>query len=176
MSKIYQKIISRFKDPARRNFSGFTLVELLVVVLIIGILVAVALPQYEKSVEKSRAAEAVVFFRTIAEAEKRYYMATGEYTDDISALDISFPGSTVTYMGTKGFQTKNFLCRPACGANSAVTTCWMDTLATCQRLPRNTTYAISYLNDDNIVCRYYNDKGKKICQTFGTQKDKDYVF
>ncbi len=68
---------------------GFTLVELLVVVLIIGILVAVGLPQYQKVVMKSRFASLMLTARTLAYAEKLYYQEHGTYTTDLSLLDIT---------------------------------------------------------------------------------------
>ena len=57
---------------------GFTLIELLVVVLIIGILAAIALPQYERAVGKSRAAEAKINLRAMSDAGKLYYLETGQ--------------------------------------------------------------------------------------------------
>ena len=67
---------------------AFTLIELLIVVLIIGILAAAALPQYRKAVLKARATEAMLNLRNIHEAQKRYKLANGTGTTDLSLLDI----------------------------------------------------------------------------------------
>jgi len=63
---------------------GFTLIELLVVVLIMGILASVALPQYLKSVERARTAEAINWMNAWADAEERHYMKTGSYVRMVS--------------------------------------------------------------------------------------------
>ena len=93
MNKIYQKMIPGEENRSKSILSGFTLIELLVVVLIIGILAAVAVPQYEKAVEKSRAAEAKVVLRQIAVAQDAYMLSNGSATDDFSELDVTIPES-----------------------------------------------------------------------------------
>jgi type IV pilus assembly protein PilE len=82
---------STFSQNGRRNY-GFTLIELLVVVLIIGILAAIALPQYQKAVMKSRYATLISMVESLEEAEEVYYLANNEYTNDFEALAIQPSG------------------------------------------------------------------------------------
>ncbi len=72
--------------------TGFTLIELLVVVLIIGILSAVALPQYQKAVTKSRYVQAMTMCDNVAKGVELYKMANGTYPTALDELDITLPG------------------------------------------------------------------------------------
>ena len=83
------------------NKKGFTLIEMLVVVLIIGILAAVALPQYFKAVEKSRSTEALSVMGSISAAMERARLVSPSnvYPETLADLDIEIAdegGSTVT--------------------------------------------------------------------------------
>lgn len=96
MSKIYQKWLQDKKRPTERDFGGFTLIELLVVVLVVGILAAVAVPQYQVAVMKARVAQMVPFLAGVKTAQDAYYMANGKYSDRWDELEVTVPaGATV---------------------------------------------------------------------------------
>ncbi|WP_428074492.1 type IV pilin protein [Candidatus Avelusimicrobium luingense] len=76
------------KEQIPSHLEGFTLIELLVVVLIIGILASVALPQYQKAVEKSKAVQALALLKSVGEAGKVYYLSSGNWPSNLDDLDV----------------------------------------------------------------------------------------
>ena len=153
----------------RLDVKAFTLIELLVVVLIIGILAAVAVPQYQKAVEKARMTEAVMLVRTIANAN---HLANGRYAraGEMEVLDIEIPGNVDRSWNSsqKRIKTKNFIYSPSGDGAGAVTY-----IALAQRVPRTGdagvgVYAIYITNTlpDKIQCgasTYATAIQRKLC-------------
>ena len=147
---------------------AFTLIELLVVVLIIGILAAVALPQYQKAVEKTRMLEAVTLVKKIAEAQQRFFLANGRYAlfDEWDALDIDIPYSeTVNYNGQYRPKIKNFIYSCQGGSNN-------EYIALARPLPDNDYYIyVPSSNPGRVYCNAYSTTRpvqKKLCNRLNT--------
>ena len=154
---------------------AFTLIELLVVVLIIGILAAVALPQYTFAVEKARAAEAFTLTRAIADANTVYYLANNAY-GDYPDLGMDIPGEPTTHSETiHGIKTKYFSCRTRTPTGN------VQFLGMCNRkIDDENSYTISISTEGEKVCSYEGQTAKKICKVLTgkstTSDDGKYHF
>ncbi len=83
--------LTKGENKSMKN-RAFTLIELLVVVLIIGILAAIALPQYRKAVTKSRYGALKSVTRSFYEAERAYILQNGHWTTNFKDLDLTIKG------------------------------------------------------------------------------------
>ena len=79
----------------KKHSQGFTLLELLVVVLIIGILAAIALPQYKKTTDRAQFSIMLNIAKAMAEANERFYMVNDRYSTKVSELDIDIPAKSI---------------------------------------------------------------------------------
>ncbi len=85
MNEIYPKNLLAGKN------AGFTLIELLVVVLILAILAAIALPQYQKAVLKSRMPQVYVWMHNAAREAELFYLANGRYPKSFLEMGVEIP-------------------------------------------------------------------------------------
>ena len=76
------------------NNKAFTLIEILVVVLIIGILAAIAIVSYNNAVKNAEFAKTINISNDIAAAQERYFMANSTFTMNMDDLDIDLPAHT----------------------------------------------------------------------------------
>ena len=80
-----------WKSSISGTRKGFTLVELAVVIVIIGVLAAFGVPRFLKSVERTKASEAFAYLSAVRSAQERYIAKEGIYADAVSKLDITQP-------------------------------------------------------------------------------------
>ena len=161
------------KNANMSRLGGFTLIELLVVVLIIGILAAMAMPQYFKAVERTRMAEAVTLMDSIAKAQRRKFMQTNRYVETFEGLDVSPKGATGSSYYTKGDP------RTGRGGNGfCVRLGWMlfqrgivyvsrmyDGEDTSDSLQYQ--YGLErYYQSDKVTCHGFNQAGMELCADF----------
>lgn len=85
-----------------QNRKGFSLVELSVVVVIIGVLAAFGIPRMLKSVERSKAAEAFKYLGAVRSAQERHQSRNGTYAADLADLDVELSAAKYFTVGTIG--------------------------------------------------------------------------
>ena len=100
-----------------RGRKGFTLVELAVVIIIIGILAAFGVPRFLDSVERSKAGEAFNYMSAVRSAQERYQVRQGTYADDLTKLDIQMPEPKYFTVGV-----------PAAGSTTSLEDSWSLTV------------------------------------------------
>ena len=81
----------------RKRFHGFSLMEVMIVVVIIGILAALAYPNLEKYLKRARQTEAKTNLSAIYTAQKIYFTLHQSYADDIKKLDLSLAQGLYTF-------------------------------------------------------------------------------
>ncbi len=161
------------KNANVSRLGGFTLIELLVVVLIIGILAAMALPQYFKAVERSRMTDAITIMDSIAKAQRRKFMQTNRYAGTFEGLDVSPKGATGDIYFTKG--------DPQTGAggngfriiiglsNFAEGDVMADRVVNDDSRDSSLQYQYAlyrYYQSDNVTCQGHNLAGEELCADF----------
>jgi len=159
------------------NSMGFTLIELLVVVLIIGILASVALPQYQFSVDKTRAMTHYQNIQAIIKTEQVYKMANGNYTGDFELLDVDWT-KTCTLIGADHRELAN--CSGGFGfqmANPAAvpTEIWLrwckEANSVCSSDYTNYHLLVKFsMTDGSVIdCTSKTTRGQKLCNYFTQQ-------
>ena len=149
------------KGEKKSKRKGFTIIELMIVVLMISVISAIAVPTYFRATEKTRSSEAINLLGVIAKAEQRNKLQTHEYTDKISELDIDLKPYTEATATDSKFDTQYF----DVGLK--------DDYAKADRKAGGDNYSL--MIDYETSKLYCESQNSSICQRLGIEEDNPFI-
>ena len=154
------------KNRKNNKKKGFTLIEILVAVIIIGVLAAIALPSYMRSMEKSKAANPITNLGSIAKAQNAYKLGTSHYTNNVGKLDISLKDNTNGEDADGSTFESEYFTYKVYGDDKAAAT------ATRKNVDEDKIYELSVdYNTNKIYCRPIENK---TCIDLNLEEGQDY--
>ena len=160
----------------KSSTQGFTLLELLVVVLIIGILASIALPQYENSVEKSKASEALIILKSLREQQAVCYLQKRD-TIDCEQGTGDESDNLFTYSNVIEGEPDPDCDYDVCGPATKDFSYYLDgEYIGTNRLPFDTKYYLettAWEGVDHRIACYNISSSKNYCKIIGFTKEED---
>ena len=152
---------------------AFTLIELLVVVLIIGILAAIALPQYRVAVQKARLARLIPLVAALCQAEESFYLANGNYTSDLSVLDIDVGGGCELAESKDSYNCEDYNVVIANSATNAQVQVKQNGNVVLAYLQYFTDFASANAVKGDIACFAKDTMNFQVCKSLGTGEQRE---
>jgi prepilin-type N-terminal cleavage/methylation domain-containing protein len=152
------KILKIPSEKRRQNMGrAFTLIELIIVIIILGILVSISMPRFQDVQEKAKAIEGIRLLGDIRESNIRYYNAHEEYTSSLDDLDIEV--SNIKFFSTY----LPYNCLNSWGMNCCIGGVMRSNISN----PGYGNYWLYITRDGDLFC---NNGANNICDKLGIQE------